>query len=129
MATKATGVVYTVLLIALWYAANIGVLLMNKYLLSSTGFSYPVFVTLCHQTACLVLGAAVHFSGWIPAKPIKSRAQFSKVVILAIIFCLAIVLGNVSLQYLAVRAGEPNLATPSSTASGAFASCWMVDCC
>lgn len=81
---------------------------MNKYLLSSTGFNYPVFVTLCHQTACLVLGALVHYSGWIPAKPIKSRGQFSKVVVLAVIFCLTIVLGNASLQWLAVsEPGRP----------------------
>lgn len=35
----------TLLLIGSWYFSNIGVLLLNKYLLSIYGFKYPIFLT------------------------------------------------------------------------------------
>jgi hypothetical protein len=35
-------------LIAAWFGCNIGVLLLNKALLSSFGFGYPVFLTALH---------------------------------------------------------------------------------
>jgi hypothetical protein len=35
----------TLLLIGCWYFSNIGVLLLNKYLLSIYGFKYPIFLT------------------------------------------------------------------------------------
>jgi hypothetical protein len=42
----------TVLLIALWYICNIGVLLLNKYLLSFYGFRYRISPQHTHATAC-----------------------------------------------------------------------------
>ena len=35
-------------LIAMWFCCNIGVLLLNKALLSSYGFGFPVFLTALH---------------------------------------------------------------------------------
>ena len=37
------------------FASNIGILLLNKHLLGGYGFRYPVFLTLCHMLACLIL--------------------------------------------------------------------------
>uniref|UniRef100_A0A7S3QMB6 Sugar phosphate transporter domain-containing protein n=1 Tax=Dunaliella tertiolecta TaxID=3047 RepID=A0A7S3QMB6_DUNTE len=92
----------TISVIIIWYATNILVLLGNKFLLSNTGFRQPVFLTLCHMTACMFLGIIISASGWIPVKPLKSRMQLVKVSILAVIFCSTIVLGNASLKYLHV---------------------------
>ncbi|KAJ9528133.1 hypothetical protein QJQ45_005781 [Haematococcus lacustris] len=92
----------TLLLIGAWYASNILVLLGNKYLLSNHGFHYPVFLTLSHMVACTALGGIVALSGAMPLKKIKSRNQFSKVALLAFIFCATIVLGNMSMRYLPV---------------------------
>ena len=39
-----------------WYASNVALLIANKYLLSTTGFRQPVFLTLCHMVACLMIG-------------------------------------------------------------------------
>jgi len=58
-----------------------------------------VFLSLCHMTACLCLGCIISASGWIPIKPLKGRAQLSKVAILAAIFCSTIVMGNASLKW------------------------------
>ena len=50
---------WTLGLIALWYICNIGVLLLNKYLLSSYGFRYPIFLTMCHMSACSLFSYVV----------------------------------------------------------------------
>ena len=41
--------VYTLSVIAAWYFSNIGVILLNKYLLSVYGFRYPIFLTMMHM--------------------------------------------------------------------------------
>lgn len=93
---------FTAFIIASWYGSNIGVLLLNKFLLTTTGFDHPVFLTLCHMIACVLIGALVAVTRTLPAKPIKSLAQGFKVVVLAAIFCLTIVLGNASLKFIPV---------------------------
>lgn len=45
----------TVGLIIAWYCSNIGVLLLNKYLLSNYGFKFPIFLTMSHMMACSFL--------------------------------------------------------------------------
>ncbi len=92
----------TSLAIASWYTSNIGVLLLNKYLLSSTGFHYPVFLTLCHMLASLLIGVLASFSRFLPLKPIKSRQQAYKIIVLSAVFCTTVVLGNVSLKFIPV---------------------------
>ncbi len=37
------------------FASNIGILLLNKHLLGGYGFRFPIFLTLCHMLACVVL--------------------------------------------------------------------------
>ena len=106
------GLLATVLVVVAWYAANIMLLLLNKFLLSSTKFRQPVFLTLCHMTACVVMGLMISTSGWMPLKPLKSRAQFVKICFLSLIFCGTIVLGNASLKYLP---GETAWALPIHT--------------
>ena len=45
---------YTVVMIAAWYFSNIGVILLNKYLLSVYGFRYPIFLTMMHMVRARV---------------------------------------------------------------------------
>ncbi|KAA8539643.1 hypothetical protein F0562_026335 [Nyssa sinensis] len=54
-AMKGSSRFFTIGLVASWYSSNIGVLLLNKYLLSNYGFKYPIFLTMCHMTACSLL--------------------------------------------------------------------------
>jgi drug/metabolite transporter (DMT)-like permease len=96
------SLVMTAVVVVAWYTVNILLLLLNKFLLSSTKFRQPVFLTLCHMMACIVMGLVIHASGWMPLKPLKSRVQFAKVFFLGVIFCGTIVLGNASLKYLPV---------------------------
>jgi hypothetical protein len=58
--------------------------------------STQVFLTLCHMLACVLLGSAATVA--MPLRPLKSRAQFLKIAMLAVIFCASILMGNASLQ-------------------------------
>ncbi|XP_021677495.2 UDP-URONIC ACID TRANSPORTER 1-like isoform X2 [Hevea brasiliensis] len=48
-------VLFITSLIVLWYSSNVGVLLLNKFLLSNYGFRFPIFLTMCHMSACAIL--------------------------------------------------------------------------
>ena len=90
-------------LIASWYSSNIGVLLLNKYLLSNYGFKYPIFLTLCHMMACSLFSyIAISWLKIVPLQTMRSKSQFLKISALGIIFCSSVVAGNISLRYLPV---------------------------
>ncbi|KAK7849757.1 probable sugar phosphate/phosphate translocator At3g11320 [Quercus suber] len=94
---------FTVGLVTAWYSSNIGVLLLNKYLLSNYGFRYPIFLTLCHMLACSLFSyIAINWFKLAPLQTLRSRLQFLKISALSLIFCLSVVAGNVSLRYLPV---------------------------
>ncbi|KAL4425928.1 hypothetical protein ABPG75_009944 [Micractinium tetrahymenae] len=106
-----------------WYGSNIGVLLLNKYLLSIFGFKCPVFLTLCHMLACSCMSYCVAASRLVALQPVTSRRQFYKISLLALVFCLTVVLGNVSLKFIPVSFNQAiGATTPAFTALLA----WMV---
>ncbi|PNH09611.1 putative sugar phosphate/phosphate translocator [Tetrabaena socialis] len=114
--------IVTFLTIVAWYTSNIGVLLLNKYLLSSTGFHHPVFLTLCHMLACTAIGGGASLFRILPMKPVKSWQQFMKIAVLAVVFCLTVVLGNASLKFIPVSFNQAiGSTTPFFTAVLAYA--------
>lgn len=60
-------------LILSWYTTNIGVLLLNKYLLSNYGYKYPIFLTMCHMAACSIL--AYISVVWMKITPLQVRPK------------------------------------------------------
>ncbi|KAJ0083883.1 hypothetical protein Patl1_31177 [Pistacia atlantica] len=115
---KVSSGLFTTGLIASWYSTNIGVLLLNKYLLSNYGFKYPIFLTLCHMLACSLLSfVAVYWLKVTTLQIIKSPMQFFKICALGLIFCLSVVGGNISLKYLPVSFNQAvGATTPFFTA-------------
>ncbi|TYI65162.1 hypothetical protein E1A91_D09G138000v1 [Gossypium mustelinum] len=109
-------------LIILWYSSNIGVLLLNKFLLSNYGFRFPIFLTMCHMSACAFLSyVSIVFMKLVPLQPIKSRPQFLKIATLSVVFCGSVVGGNISLRYLPVSFNQAvGATTPFFTALFAF---------
>ena len=85
-----------------WFCSNIGLLLMNKYLLSNYGFKQPVFLTLCHMVACVILSTAFSTMHYVPKKSIQSSKQLMKISVLAVVFAMTVVLGNISLRFIPV---------------------------
>jgi drug/metabolite transporter (DMT)-like permease len=112
----------TIGIVAAWYGSNIGVLLLNKYLLSNYGFKYPVFLTLCHMAACSLLSyVAIAFMKVVPMQSVKSGAQLLKIAGLSVVLCLYVVCGNVSLRYLPVSFNQAiGATTPFFTAVFAY---------
>jgi hypothetical protein len=122
---------FTAGLVAAWYASNIGVLLLNKYLLSVYGFRFPVFLTACHMSACALLSTLAHAAGagagasssssTSPPRR-RSRGQLARVAVLGAVFCASVVAGNVSLRYLPVSFNQAvGATTPFFTAVLAYA--------
>lgn len=109
-------------LIILWYSSNIGVLLLNKFLLSNYGFSFPIFLTMCHMSACAVLSyISIVIMKVVPYQRIKSRSQFFRIATLSVVFCASVVGGNISLRYLPVSFNQAvGATTPFFTALFAY---------
>ncbi|XP_008238724.1 PREDICTED: probable sugar phosphate/phosphate translocator At1g12500 [Prunus mume] len=112
----------TAAIIASWYLSNIGVLLLNKYLLSFYGFRYPIFLTMLHMISCAAYSyIAIHLLELVPRQHILSRRQFFKILALSVIFCFSVVCGNTSLRYLPVSFNQAiGATTPFFTAIFAF---------
>ncbi|KAL8093563.1 putative sugar phosphate/phosphate translocator At3g11320 [Apium graveolens] len=121
-ALKSSSRLFTIGLVASWYSSNIGVLLLNKYLLSNYGFKYPIFLTMCHMTACSLLSyIAIAWLKMVPMQTIRSRTQFVKITALSFVFCGSVVSGNISLRYLPVSFNQAiGATTPFFTAVFAY---------
>lgn len=113
---------FTVGLITSWYSSNIGVLLLNKFLLSNYGFRYPISLTLCHMLACSMFSyMAIAWLKVAPLQGIRSRLQLMKISALGVIFCLSVVGGNISLRFLPVSFNQAvGATTPFFTAVFAY---------
>ncbi|KAF8115165.1 hypothetical protein N665_0029s0011 [Sinapis alba] len=120
MATN--GRFFTIGIVASWYSSNIGVLLLNKYLLSNYGFKYPIFLTMCHMTACSLLSyVAIAWLKMVPMQTIRSKVQFFKISALSLVFCVSVVFGNISLRFLPVSFNQAiGATTPFFTAVFAY---------
>ncbi|XLU53898.1 hypothetical protein S245_048546, partial [Arachis hypogaea] len=105
-----------------WYSSNIGVLLLNKYLLSNYGFKYPVFLTMCHMMMCSLLSfIAISIMQVVPLQNIQSKRQFAKICFLSLVFCFSVVCGNISLNYIPVSFNQAiGATTPFFTAVFAY---------
>ncbi|CAL5407437.1 unnamed protein product [Camellia sinensis] len=119
---KGRSRVFTMGLVTSWYSSNIGVLLLNKYLLSNYGFKYPIFLTMCHMTACSLLSyIAIAWLKMVPMQTIRSRVQFLKISALSLVFCASVVSGNISLRFLPVSFNQAiGATTPFFTAVFAY---------
>lgn len=119
---KGSGRLFTAGLIGSWYFSNIGVLLLNKYLLSNYGFKFPIFLTMCHMSACALLSyIAIAWMKMVPLQTIRSRVQLSKISALSVVFCASVVSGNISLRFLPVSFNQAvGATTPFFTAVFAY---------
>lgn len=67
--------------------------------------------------ACATLGYLLSLGNCTPIKPLKHKKQMWKICLLATIFCLTIVLGNLSLKYIPVSFNQAiGATTPFFTA-------------
>lgn len=100
-ATPAPGWGATAAAVSVWYTSSVGVLLLNKVLLSSHGFRFPISLTALHMLSCSGL-SWLNINVLRLAQPVKlrDRKQAGKVGVLALVFCASVTAGNVSLRYI-----------------------------
>ncbi|MED6111686.1 hypothetical protein PIB30_054658 [Stylosanthes scabra] len=112
----------TIWVVISWYSSNIGVLLMNKYLLTNYGFKFPVFLTMCHMMSCSIFSfVGIQFMEIVPFQSLQSKEQFVKICVLSLVFCFSVVCGNVSLNYIPVSFNQAiGATTPFFTAICAY---------
>ncbi|XP_057524081.1 probable sugar phosphate/phosphate translocator At1g12500 [Amaranthus tricolor] len=122
LAVASSASFVTVIIVASWYSSNIGVLLLNKYLLSIYGYRYPIFLTTLHMISCSFYSSfAIHSLRLVPSQFIQSRKQLLKIFSLSLIFCFSVVCGNASLKYIPVSFNQAiGATTPFFTAIFAF---------
>ncbi|KAH7842485.1 hypothetical protein Vadar_005839 [Vaccinium darrowii] len=122
MSSSSSSPLFIASLIICWYSSNIGVLLLNKFLLSNYNFRFPIFLTMCHMSACAVLSyVSIVFLKVFPLQQIKSRSQLLRIATLSIVFCGSVVGGNISLRYLPVSFNQAvGATTPFFTAVFAY---------
>eukprot|EP01102_Stenamoeba_stenopodia_P001505 TRINITY_DN112_c0_g1_i2.p1 TRINITY_DN112_c0_g1~~TRINITY_DN112_c0_g1_i2.p1 ORF type:complete len:348 (+),score=33.25 TRINITY_DN112_c0_g1_i2:227-1270(+) len=90
--------------IVLWYVPNIATLVTNKYVYDSLHFKFPLTLTAIHMLICF-LGSLICAHGFALFKvvPLKFKEDIiPKIVPLAAVFCINIVLGNISLRWVPV---------------------------
>ncbi len=56
----------------LWIFLSAAVILINKYVLSYSGFPYPVALTCTHMLFCATLANIIVRLGWAEATPISA---------------------------------------------------------
>ena len=94
--------IVTPLVVAGWFVTNIGLLLMNRALLSTYNFRHPVSLTMIHMLVCVALSSLVQLHPHLPRQSLQSKKQGAKVAALAAVFAVSVVGGNLSLQYIPV---------------------------
>eukprot|EP01104_Vermistella_antarctica_P007158 TRINITY_DN1790_c0_g1_i1.p1 TRINITY_DN1790_c0_g1~~TRINITY_DN1790_c0_g1_i1.p1 ORF type:complete len:360 (-),score=29.52 TRINITY_DN1790_c0_g1_i1:67-1080(-) len=104
MRTKADQINHSFLVsgmyIMLWYVPNIMTLLLNKYIYKEWEFTYPLTLTTIHMMCCSV-GAYLAIKVF-KVVPELNAGGFKAVFPLAVLFCVNIVLGNISLRWVPV---------------------------
>ncbi|KAF2075908.1 hypothetical protein CYY_002799 [Polysphondylium violaceum] len=89
--------------LAFWFVLNISTLILNKFIFSTLLFSYPITLTAIHMLICSIGSILVlRVYKLVPLIEINYSEQFSKILLLALLFCSNIVFGNVSLRWVPV---------------------------
>lgn len=102
-------------------SSNLGVLLLNKLLLSYWGFKQPVLLTFLHMASSVVFIWGLWGVKLLTIQRLQSLKQLVKVVVLSLVFALAVLCANVSLKFLEVSMNQAiGAATPVFAAIFAF---------
>jgi len=103
MALLDSSTTKAVVALALWYATNIFTVILNKYLFQNIGFVFPLTLTAIHMFLS-TLGSLIVLKVFhvVPFIAVGRDKLISHVLPLAVVFCVNIILGNVSLRFIPV---------------------------
>lgn len=86
----------------LWIFLSAAVIMVNKYVLSVSGFPYPVALTCTHMAFCSVMAFGLVKSGLVEAVNITVDTYLSCILPIGLLFAGTLWLGNAAYLYLSV---------------------------
>uniref|UniRef100_A0A5B7BD88 Putative UDP-galactose transporter 1-like n=1 Tax=Davidia involucrata TaxID=16924 RepID=A0A5B7BD88_DAVIN len=92
-----------ILAIVQWWAFNVTVIVMNKWIFQKLDFKFPLSVS-CIHFICSTLGAylVIKVMKLKPLIEVEAEDRWRRIFPMSLVFCINIVLGNVSLRYIPV---------------------------
>ncbi|KAI3873542.1 hypothetical protein MKX03_009452 [Papaver bracteatum] len=93
----------SLLAILQWWGFNVTVIIMNKWIFQKLDFKFPLSVS-CVHFICSAIGAyiAIKILKIKPLIVVESEDLWRRIFPMSFVFCINIVLGNVSLRYIPV---------------------------
>lgn len=86
-----------------WFIANGTTVLLNKYIFKVMAFRYPLALTLIHMTVQSILShLTIDYFGSVDKIIVEPSDYYSKLLVIAVVFCANICLGNMSLRFVPV---------------------------
>ncbi|KAG1328074.1 putative UDP-galactose transporter 1 [Cocos nucifera] len=113
------GTFRAVLAILQWWGFNVTVIIMNKWIFQKLDFKFPLTVS-CIHFICSAVGAyiAIKLLKVKPLIEVDPEDRWRRIFPMSFVFCINIVLGNVSLRYIPVSFMQTIKSfTPATTAA------------
>ncbi|GAA0162440.1 secondary carrier transporter [Lithospermum erythrorhizon] len=97
------SVIRALLAVLQWWSFNVTVVIMNKWIFQKLDFKFPLTVS-CVHFICSALGAflVIRVMKLKPLIEVEPQDRWRRIFPMSFIFCINIVLGNVSLRYIPV---------------------------
>ncbi|XP_022134912.1 nucleotide-sugar uncharacterized transporter 1 isoform X1 [Momordica charantia] len=77
----------------------VSIIFMNKLVLKTVGFTFPIFLSFIHYFISWILMAVFNFFSILPASPLSKTTRSSTLLTLGLVMSLSTGLANVSLKY------------------------------
>ncbi|GLJ26544.1 hypothetical protein SUGI_0514190 [Cryptomeria japonica] len=89
--------------VAQWWCFNVAVIVMNKWIFQKLDFTFPLSVSCVHFICSAVgSGIAIRVLKVKPLIQVNGHDRWTRIFPMSFVFCINIVLGNVSLRYIPV---------------------------
>lgn len=97
------SVIRSLLAIIQWWSFNVAVIVVNKWIFQKLDFTFPLSVS-CIHFICSAIGAylAIKVFKMKPLIVVDPEDRWRRIFPMSFVFCINIVLGNVSLRYIPV---------------------------
>ncbi|KAJ3681486.1 hypothetical protein LUZ60_015975 [Juncus effusus] len=97
------SMIRAILAIVQWWGFNVTVIIMNKWIFQKLDFKFPLTVS-CVHFICSSIGAylAIKVLKMKPLIEVETEDRWRRIFPMSFVFCINIVLGNVSLRYIPV---------------------------
>ncbi|XP_044970921.1 UDP-galactose transporter 1-like isoform X2 [Hordeum vulgare subsp. vulgare] len=97
------GSMRAVLAILQWWGFNVYVIIINKWIFQKLDFKFPLTVSCIHFICSSIRAyVAIHVFKAKPLIQVEPEDRWKRIFPMSFVFCMNIVLGNVSLRYIPV---------------------------